>query len=154
MKSAEKEKCCLFCKTKFEEKQAVVYPKCLENICRIAKNHDFELQEIWKRSRKQFTDKPKNVDSQPTNSKRLRTKFMWKTLCFFCEKTINKDYKLPKEFSRAMTLEVKERVLKWASTWQQSPPNLRGDLKISDQNNWGQPEQKLNLGGGGAGPKF
>ena len=34
------------------------------------------------------------------------------------------------------------------------PPNLRGDLKISDQNNWGQPEQKLNLGGGGGGPKF
>ena len=40
---------------------------------------------------------------------------MWKTLCFFCEKTINKDYKSSKEFSRVMTLEVKERVLKRAS---------------------------------------
>ena len=28
-----------------------------------------------------------------------------------------------------------------------SPPNFRGVLKISDQNNWGGPEQKLNLGG-------
>ena len=65
--------------------------------------------------RKRFTDKRKSVDSQPTNSKRLRTKFMWKTLFFFCEKTINKDYKSSKEFSRVMTLEVKERVLKRAS---------------------------------------
>ena len=24
-----------------------------------------------------------------------------------------------------------------------------GGLKISDQNNWGQPEQKIKLGGGG-----
>ena len=39
---------------------------------------------------------------------------MWETLCFFCEKTINKDYNSSKEFSRVMTLEVKERVLKRA----------------------------------------
>ena len=25
---------------------------------------------------------------------------------------------------------------------------LRGDLKISDQNNWGRPEQKIKFGGG------
>ena len=129
MESAEKENCCLFCKNKFEEKPTVVYPKGLENIRQIAKkNHDFELQEeIRKKSRtgeailahadcrKRFTDKRKSVDSQPTNSKRLRTKFMWKTLCFFCEKTISKDYKSSKEFSRVMTLELKERVLKRAS---------------------------------------
>ena len=36
--------------------------------------------------RKRFTDKQKSVDSQPQNSKRLRPKFMWKTLCFYCEK--------------------------------------------------------------------
>ena len=39
-----------------------------------------------------------------------------------------------------------------------SPPNFRGDLKISDQNNWGGPEQKIKFGGGGAkfkgGPKI
>ena len=113
MESAEKENCCLFCKNKFEEKPTVVYPKGLENIRQIAKkNRDFELQEeIRKKSRtgeailvhadcrKRFTDKRKSVDSQPTNSKRLRTKFIWKTLCFFCEKTINKDYKSSKEFS-------------------------------------------------------
>ena len=40
---------------------------------------------------------------------------MWKTLCFFCEKTINKDYKASMEFYRVMTLEVKKRVLKRAS---------------------------------------
>ena len=38
------------------------------------------------------------------------------------------------------------------------PPNFRGDLKISDQNNWGDLSKKLNLGGGGAkfkgGPKI
>ena len=28
-----------------------------------------------------------------------------------------------------------------------SPPYFRGDLKISDQNNWGGPEQKLKFGG-------
>ena len=28
-------------------------------------------------------------------------------------------------------------------------PNFRGDLKISDQNNWGGPEQKINKFGGG-----
>ena len=28
-----------------------------------------------------------------------------------------------------------------------SPPNFRGDLKISDQNNWGDLSKKLNLGG-------
>ena len=96
MESAEKENCCLFCKNKFEEKPTIIYPKCLKNICRIAKkNHDFELQEIQKRSQKQLTDKPKSADSQPTNSKRLRTKFLWKTLCFFCEKTINKDQNFP-----------------------------------------------------------
>ena len=65
--------------------------------------------------RKRFTDKRKSVDSQPTNSKRLRTKFMWKTLCFFCEMAINKNYKSSKEFSQVMTLKVKERVLKRAS---------------------------------------
>ena len=27
------------------------------------------------------------------------------------------------------------------------PPNFRGDLKISDQNNWGGPEQKIKFGG-------
>ena len=64
---------------------------------------------------KRFTHKQKSVDSKPTKSKSLRTKFMWKTLCFFCEKTINKDYKSSKEFSQVMTLEVKERVLKQAS---------------------------------------
>ena len=26
------------------------------------------------------------------------------------------------------------------------PPNFRGDLKISDQNNWGGPEQKIKFG--------
>ena len=111
MESAEKENCCLFCKNKFEEKPTVVYPKGLENIRQIAKkNREFELQEeIRKKSRtgeailvhggcrKRFTDKRKSVDSQPPNSKRLRTKFMWKTLCFFCEKTINKDYKSSKK---------------------------------------------------------
>ena len=30
-----------------------------------------------------------------------------------------------------------------------TPPILAGDLKISDQNNWGRPEQKIKLGGGG-----
>ena len=129
MQSAEQENYCLFSKNKFDEKQTVVYPKGLENIRRIAtKNYDFELQEeIRKKSRtgeailehadcrKRSTEKRNSVDSQPTNSKRLRTKFMWKTLCFFCEKTINKDYKSSKEFSRVMTLEIKERVLKRAS---------------------------------------
>ena len=28
-------------------------------------------------------------------------------------------------------------------------PNFRGDLKISDQNNWGGPEQKIIFWGGG-----
>ena len=29
------------------------------------------------------------------------------------------------------------------------PPNFReGDLKISDQNDWERPEQKIKLGGG------
>ena len=28
-----------------------------------------------------------------------------------------------------------------------SPPNFRGDLKISDQNNWGAPEQKNKFEG-------
>ena len=28
-------------------------------------------------------------------------------------------------------------------------PNFRGGLKISDQNNWGGPEQKIILFGGG-----
>ena len=28
-----------------------------------------------------------------------------------------------------------------------SAPNFRGDLKISDQNNWGGPEQKIKFGG-------
>ena len=27
------------------------------------------------------------------------------------------------------------------------PPNYRGQLKISDQNNWGGPEQKNKFGG-------
>ena len=27
------------------------------------------------------------------------------------------------------------------------PPPILGDLKISDQNNWGRPEQKLKFGG-------
>ena len=27
------------------------------------------------------------------------------------------------------------------------PPSILGDLKISDQNNWGRPEQKLKFGG-------
>ena len=126
---SEKENCCLFYRNKFEEKPTVIYSKGLGNIRRIAKkNHDFEQQEeIQKKSRtgeailvhadcrKRFTDKRKNVDSQPTNSKRLKTKLMCKTLCFFCEITINKDYKSSKEFSRVMTLEVKERVLKRAS---------------------------------------
>ena len=29
------------------------------------------------------------------------------------------------------------------------PPILGEDLKISDQNNWGAPEQKIKFGGGG-----
>ena len=65
--------------------------------------------------RKRFTDEWKSVNPQPTNSKRLRAEFKWKTLCFFCEETINEDYKSSKEFSRVMTLEVKESVLKRAS---------------------------------------
>ena len=28
-----------------------------------------------------------------------------------------------------------------------SPPNFRGDLNISDQNNWGGPEQELKFRG-------
>ena len=32
----------------------------------------------------------------------------------------------------------------------EAPPNFRGDIQISDQNNWGGPEQKIKLGGGGA----
>ena len=40
---------------------------------------------------------------------------MWKTLCFFCEMAINRNYKSSKEFSQVMTLKVKERVLKRAS---------------------------------------
>ena len=28
------------------------------------------------------------------------------------------------------------------------PPNFRGDLRISDQNNWGGPEQKIKFGWG------
>ena len=37
-----------------------------------------------------------------------------------------------------------------------SPPILEGDLKISDQNNWGVPEQKIKFGGWGwgGGAKF
>ena len=36
-----------------------------------------------------------------------------------------------------------------------SPPLiLGGDLKTSDQNNWGGPEQKIKFGGGGGGAKF
>ena len=32
-----------------------------------------------------------------------------------------------------------------------APPNFRGNLKISNQNNWGgRPEQKIKFGGGGA----
>ena len=27
------------------------------------------------------------------------------------------------------------------------PPNFRGELKISDQNNWGGPELKIKFGG-------
>ena len=27
------------------------------------------------------------------------------------------------------------------------PPNFRGDLNISDQNNWGRPEQKIKFEG-------
>ena len=104
MESAEKENCWLFCKSKFDENPTVVYLKGLDNVRRIAKkNHDFELQEeVRKKSRtredwymlivadcrKRFTDKRKSVDSQLTNSKMLRTKFMWKMLCFFCEKAI------------------------------------------------------------------
>ena len=34
------------------------------------------------------------------------------------------------------------------------PPILEGDLKISRQNNWGGPEQKIKFGGGGWGAKF
>ena len=37
------------------------------------------------------------------------------------------------------------------------PPILEGDLKISDQNNWGGPEQKIKFGGGAkfkGGPKI
>ena len=33
------------------------------------------------------------------------------------------------------------------------PPNFIGDLKISNQNNWGGPEQNIKLGGGGGGAK-
>ena len=29
-----------------------------------------------------------------------------------------------------------------------APPNFRGDLEISDQNNWGGPKQKIKFGGG------
>ena len=29
-----------------------------------------------------------------------------------------------------------------------SPPNFRGDLIISDQNNWGGPEEKIKFGEG------
>ena len=127
----EKENCCLFCMDKFEEKPTVVYSKGLDNILRIAeKNRDFEVQEnIRKKTRsgeailvhadcrKLFTDKRKSasVNSQPTTSKKLRTEFMWKTLCFFCEKPINQNYKSSKEFSRVMTLELKERILKRVS---------------------------------------
>ena len=32
-----------------------------------------------------------------------------------------------------------------------APLILEGDLKISDQNNWGGPEQKIKLGGRGGG---
>ena len=31
-----------------------------------------------------------------------------------------------------------------------APLNFRGDLKISYQNNWGGPEQKIKFGGAGA----
>ena len=31
-----------------------------------------------------------------------------------------------------------------------APPNFRGDIQISDQNNWGDLSKKLNWGGGGA----
>ena len=39
-----------------------------------------------------------------------------------------------------------------------APPSFRGDIKISDQNNWGRggPEQKIKSGGGAkfkGGPK-
>ena len=30
-----------------------------------------------------------------------------------------------------------------------APPNFRGDLKISDQNNWGEREQKIKFFFGG-----
>ena len=129
MESAEKENLCLFCKNKFEEKPVIVYSKGLENIRWIAKkNHDFALQEETKKKSwtgeailvhavfwRRFSDKRESVDSKPTNSKRLRTKFMWKALCLFCEKTINKDYKSSKEFSWVVTHEVKDRFLKRAS---------------------------------------
>ena len=29
-----------------------------------------------------------------------------------------------------------------------APPTFRGDLKISDQNNWEEPEQKIKFGEG------
>ena len=38
-----------------------------------------------------------------------------------------------------------------------APPNFRGDLKISDQNNWEGPEQKIKFWGGAkfkGGPKI
>ena len=35
-----------------------------------------------------------------------------------------------------------------------SPPNFRGDLKISDQNNWGDLSKKIKFRGGGGGAKF
>ena len=125
----EDENSCLFCKQKFEEKPTVVYPKGLDNIRRIAKkNHDDELEaEIQEKTqsgkailvhadcRKRFTDKRKSGSFQAATSKKPRTEFMWKNLCFFCEKPINEQYSSSKEFSRVMTLEVKEKVLNRAS---------------------------------------
>ena len=117
-----------FARTNLRKSQQSFIQKALKTSTELLRTNDFELQEeIWKKLRtgeailvhadcwKQFTDKRKSTDSQPTNSKRLRTKFTWKTLCFFCEKTINKNYKSSKELSRVMTLKVKERVLKLAS---------------------------------------
>ena len=45
----------------------------------------------------------------------MKNKIYVENVCFFCEKTINKDYKSLRKFVRVMTLEVKERVVKRAS---------------------------------------
>ena len=129
MNSERDENRCIFCKVNFdEEKATVVYPKGLATIQRTAKkNNDVDLlAEIDEKTssgvailvhtdcRKRFTDKRKS-EELPTSSKKSRSEFKWKELCFICGKSISRQHPSLKKFCQVMTLEIKERVFKRAS---------------------------------------